>query len=167
MELDEQLVYLDHTRRLLNMAKFSLEFNPTYNEAKALINKYESEIDLYEDTTVSKCDTNCLEDNLKEYHEMTSVVELLKNAIIYSMITTKIRKFGNVTLDALITQAKVAEREANFLHRYVHKLIECHADDDSIDEAYSAYDRKLDEVNELQTKIDYIEANYKVDVSSI
>lgn len=143
-------------------------FNPTYKEAEHISSEYYLLLGALEDSIERKIlSEEELEEMISQYHDLKAFIELLNYSIKYSSMTTKIRKFDNQTLESFKAQRKVARAESEMLLRYYNSLIRMdNVSDEDIDTVLSKYENKLDEVRELSTKIDYIESNYKVDVSS-
>lgn len=146
-------------------------FNPTYNELEQVIQHYKRMLEISEDYIVNRKIDNDTENGLDiemvDRHNTLAMLKILEFSLKYSIMNTKIRKFGNVTLETIMAELDVAEDELETLRKYFYTaLYDNSVTNAELETALSAYDEKLTEVHDLRTKIDYIRANYKVKVVS-
>lgn len=146
-------------------------FNPTYNELEQVIQHYKRMLEISEDYIVNRKIDNDTENGLDiemvDRHNTLAMLKILEFSLKYSIMNTKIRKFGSVTLETIMAELDVAEDELETLRKYFYTaLYDNSVTNAELETALSAYDEKLTEVYDLRTKIDYIRANYKVKVVS-
>lgn len=143
-------------------------FNPTYNELEQIIQHYKCMLGISEDYAVQrKIDETegCLDTEMADRHNTLAMLKILEFSLKYSMMNTKIRKFGNVTLETIMTELDIAKDELETLHKYFYaSLYDRSVTNAEVETALSAYDEKLAEVRDLTVKIAYIKANYKVKI---
>lgn len=143
-------------------------FNPTYNEAYRLLEECDDVLRMYRTRSIAGYDAKG-----KDYAELLTLRNALEYAIRLSKMTNKIRKFDNDTYDVIQTKLKTAESEAYRLEDIIRELLK-HVNDEELDsdisnndepDVVTLYENKLDEIRELKNKLDYIECNYRIDVS--
>jgi hypothetical protein len=140
-----------------------IEFNPTYNEMYEILNQYRVIMKEYQQMFISAASLDdSMANTYKNYLDIENKYLLFKEAVDYSKMTSKIRKFGNKTLREFEIELEKAENKKNILMGMVSESDNVATKQSIIDELGST----LEEISKLKVDIKYIESNYKVNIAN-
>ncbi len=140
-----------------------IEFNPTYNEMYEILNQYRVIMKEYHQMFISVASLDdSMANTYKNYLDIENKYLLFKEAVDYSKMTSKIRKFGNKTLREFEIELEKAENKKNILMGMVSESDNVATKQSIINELGST----LEEISKLKVDIKYIESNYKVNIAN-
>ena len=140
-----------------------IDFNPTYNEMYEILNQYRVIMKEYQQMFISAASLDdSMANTYKNYLDIENKYLLFKEAVDYSKMTSKIRKFGNKTLREFEIELEKAENKKNILMGMVSESDNVATKQSIIDELGST----LEAISKLKIDIKYIESNYKVNIAN-
>lgn len=139
-----------------------IDFNPTYNEMYEILEQLRYAMDIYYDKCVKAKTSEELSENYDNYEEARNKYLLFNKAVDYSIMTSKIRKFDNKTLSDMQIELEKLECKRDILLEVIEEPEGSTAKEFAMDNI----DEVMERIAGLKVDIQYIEANYKVNIAN-